>query len=93
MCTACSCTTNAVTTGASADAASPEQPGHTSEFKVTGMTCGHCVSSVTEEIEQIDGVGEVSVDLGTGAVTVTADQPVPAAAVTAAIRRAGYQIA
>lgn len=93
MCTACSCTTDAVTTGASADAASSEQHVHTSEYTVTGMTCGHCVSSVTEEIQQIDGVNDVSVDLGTGAVTVTADQPVPADAVTAAVRRAGYQVA
>lgn len=93
MCTACSCTTtDAVTTGASADAAGVEQPGHTSEFTVTGMTCGHCASSVTEEIKQIDGVDDVSVDLGTGAVTVTADQPVSADAVDAAVRRAGYQV-
>lgn len=93
MCTACSCTTDTPTTGADADAAHAAKPGHTGEFTVTGMTCGHCVSSVTEEIQQIGGVRDVSVDLGTGAVTVTADRPVSADAVTAAVRRAGYQLA
>ena len=93
MCTACSCTTDTPTTGTDTDAAHPAQPGHTSEFTAIGMTCGHCVSSVTDEIQQIDGVRDVSVDLGTGAVTVTTDRPVPADAVTAAVRRAGYQVA
>ena len=47
----------------------------TTIYTVTGMTCGHCVSAVTEEISAIDGVGDVRVDLGSGAVTVTSDAP------------------
>jgi copper chaperone CopZ len=42
-----------------------------STYTVTGMTCGHCVASVTEEISELDGVTDVAVDLPTGAVTVT----------------------
>jgi len=62
-------------------------------FTVTGMTCGHCVASVTEEVQEIPGVSDVKVVLETGALTVTSDQPVDAAAVQAAVEEAGYQLA
>ena len=39
----------------------------TSTYTVTGMTCGHCGASVTEEITEIEGVTDVVVDLPTGA--------------------------
>lgn len=91
MCTACSCTTE-TTTDSSAEAAAAA-PDEVSGFTVTGMTCGHCVSSVTEQIQQIDGVRDVAVDLATGGVTVTANPPVSADAVAAAVREAGYQVA
>ena len=42
----------------------------TASYTVTGMTCQHCVASVTEEIGEISGVTDVAVDLPTGAVTV-----------------------
>lgn len=63
-----------------------------SEYTVSGMTCGHCVSSVTEEVGEISGVHEVDVDLATGKVTVTSDGPVPADVVRAAVTEAGYQL-
>lgn len=95
MCTACSCTTDATTATieTDSDAALAEQSGHTSEFTVMGMTCGHCVGSVTQEVQQINGVRDVLVDLETGALTVAADQPLQREAVTAAVRRAGYDVA
>ncbi len=64
-----------------------------STYTVTGMTCGHCVASVTEEVQEIPGVSDVQVVLETGALTVTSDQPVDAAAVQAAVEEAGYQLA
>jgi len=64
----------------------------TSTYIVTGMTCGQCVNSVSEEVGQIAGVREVDVDLPTGTVTVTADHPVEDAAVRAAVAEAGYQV-
>jgi copper chaperone CopZ len=64
-----------------------------STYTVTGLTCGHCVASVTEEISEIDGVTGVVVDLPTGAVTVTSDRPVDDADVRAAVEEAGYQLA
>lgn len=62
-------------------------------YTVSGMTCGHCVASVTEEITEIDGVTDVAVDLPTGAVTVTSDEPLDQARVRAAVEEAGYQLA
>ena len=35
----------------------------TATYTVTGMTCGHCVSAVTEESPQLPGVTDVDVDL------------------------------
>jgi copper chaperone CopZ len=64
-----------------------------STYTVTGMTCGHCVASVTEEITEIDGVTDVAVDLPTGAVTVTSKQPLDTAQVRAAVEEAGYKLA
>ncbi len=63
-----------------------------SVYTVTGMTCEHCVASVTEEVSEIDGVTEVAVDLPTGAVTVISSKPVDAADVRAAVEEAGYRI-
>jgi copper ion binding protein len=65
----------------------------TQTFTVTGMTCGHCVASVTEEVSEIAGVENVDVTLETGKVTVTSAEPVDTAAVRAAVEEAGYQLA
>ncbi len=62
-------------------------------YTVTGMTCGHCVASVTEEVQEIPGVEAVTVDLPTGAVTVTSAAPLDDDAVRAAVEEAGYQLA
>ena len=64
----------------------------TRTFTVQGMTCGHCVASVTEEVQQISGVEHVDVVLETGAVTVTSSQPLDDTAVRAAVEEAGYQL-
>jgi copper chaperone len=66
---------------------------HTSSFTVTGMTCAHCVASVTEEVQEIPGVTAVDVDLASGALSVTSSRPVDAAAVRAAVTEAGYGLA
>jgi copper chaperone len=65
----------------------------TRTFTVQGMTCGHCVSSVTEEVQEIPGVESVDVLLETGAVTVTSNEPLDDSAVRAAVEEAGYQLA
>jgi copper chaperone len=63
-----------------------------STWTVTGMTCGHCVASVSEEIAEIDGVEAVDVVLETGDVTVTSTAPLDRAAVRAAVEEAGYAL-
>lgn len=65
----------------------------TATYTVTGMTCQHCVSSVTEELSAVNGVTEVSVALETGAVTVTSDRELSRNEVLAAVDEAGYQLA
>ncbi|QZY29200.1 heavy-metal-associated domain-containing protein [Nocardioides coralli] len=65
----------------------------TATFAVTGMTCGHCVASVTEEVSEIAGVEHVDVSLETGALTVTSRQSLDEADVRAAVEEAGYQLA
>ena len=66
---------------------------NTTTWTVTGMTCGHCVASVTEELLEVDGIETVEVDLSTGAVTVTSAGPVDRAEVAAAVDEAGYALA
>ncbi|NHA01498.1 heavy-metal-associated domain-containing protein [Nocardioides sp. W3-2-3] len=65
----------------------------TSTWTVTGMTCGHCVASVREEVEEIAGVESVEVTLESGAVVVTSAEPVTREAVEAAVAEAGYALA
>lgn len=64
----------------------------TAAYTVSGMTCGHCVKSVTEEVGAIDGVKDVTVELETGKVTVTSAAPLPLAAVESAVDEAGYTL-
>lgn len=66
--------------------------GATSTWQVTGMTCGHCVASVTEELLEIPGVEDVHVTLESGEVVVTSTAPVDPAAVEAAVSEAGYAL-
>lgn len=62
-------------------------------YTVTGMTCGHCVASVTEEVQEIDGVTDVQVDLASGTLTFTSAAPVTREQVDAAVTEAGYALA
>lgn len=64
----------------------------TKTYTVTGMTCSHCVDAVGAEVGRIPGVTDVRVDLPTGVVTVTGEQPVDDA-VAAAVDEAGYEVA
>jgi copper ion binding protein len=64
-----------------------------SSYTVNGMTCGHCVSSVTEEVGRISGVSGVAVDLPTGRLTITSTAPVALGDVRAAVAEAGYELA
>ncbi|KAB1908730.1 heavy-metal-associated domain-containing protein [Micromonospora tulbaghiae] len=61
-------------------------------YQVNGMTCGHCVNSVSTELSALPGVTDVQVDLAGGRVTVTSQNPLDANAVRAAVDEAGYDL-
>lgn len=65
------------------------------ELSVSGMTCEHCVKSVTEELAEIYGVNGVDITLnpeGVSSVVVLSDAPLDKAHVAAAIEEAGYAL-
>ena len=59
---------------------------------VLGMTCEHCVNSVSEELLKIAGVTDVKVDLETGDVDIASNAQIPQPAIEAAISEAGYEL-
>ncbi|HSD77734.1 MAG TPA: copper ion binding protein [Solirubrobacteraceae bacterium] len=63
----------------------------TTEYRVKGMTCEHCVASVSEEVGELAGVESVDVELATGRLVVVGD--VAAEDVRAAVDEAGYEVA
>jgi copper chaperone len=68
----------------------------TTTYGVTGMTCGHCVAAVTEEIGKLAGVEKVEVDLvagGTSTVRVDSAAELDEARVRDAVDEAGYELA
>ncbi len=64
----------------------------TQTYTVTGMTCGHCVSSVEEEVRELPGVTAVQVELGSGRLTVLSEAPLDEQLVRGAVEEAGYQL-
>jgi copper chaperone len=64
----------------------------TTTYAVEGMTCEHCVRSVTEEVSEVAGVASVAVDLTSGRLVVEGSG-VDDAAVRAAVDEAGYSVA
>ena len=64
----------------------------TETYTVTGMTCGHCVQAVTDELIRLPGVRDVRVDLNSGQVTVESDGMLPLDEVRVAVDEAGYAL-
>ena len=65
----------------------------TETYTVTGMTCDHCSRSVSAEVSAVADVTAVDVDLPTGKVTVTSEQPVSTGTIREAVEEAGYTLA
>jgi copper chaperone len=67
----------------------------TETYQVTGMTCGHCVASVTEELSELPAVTQVEIALnpgGSSTVTVHSTETLTTDEVRAAITEAGYEL-
>lgn len=64
----------------------------TSTYTVVGMTCGHCVASVREEVTEVPGVETVDVELESGRLTVTSGEPLADDLIEAAVVEAGYRL-
>lgn len=69
------------------------ESNHEATYVVSGMSCEHCVRSVTEEVSELDGVSDVTVDLSSGRVTVTSTDPLSRDSVRGAVAEAGYELA
>ena len=63
----------------------------TSEYRVSGMSCGHCEAAIRSEVAQIPGVYDVTVSAATGRLLVTSTQPIDADAILGAVDEAGFQ--
>jgi copper chaperone len=87
---------SATTEESSMNDTSPNSTSDTAAYSVSGMTCGHCASAVTEELRRLDGVIDVAVELNPGAlstVTITSTSPIAEDAVRSAVDEAGYELA
>ncbi|GAA1049102.1 heavy-metal-associated domain-containing protein [Arthrobacter russicus] len=68
---------------------------HTTTVSISGMTCGHCVNSVTEELSSIAGVENVDVELNAGGIstaTISSSSELSDAEVGEAVAEAGYLV-
>ncbi|MET0734096.1 MAG: cation transporter [Microbacterium sp.] len=63
------------------------------EFRVTGMSCGHCESSVRAEVGRLDGVESVEVSAQSGLLRIESAGALADADVLAAVDAAGYEAA
>ena len=63
----------------------------TTEYQVTGMTCGHCEMSVRDEVGRIGAIEQIDVSAATGKLLITTQEPIDDAAVLAAVDEAGYR--
>jgi copper chaperone CopZ len=61
-----------------------------SVVKVKGMSCQHCVKSVTEVMEAL-GAKDVSIDLLSGDVTYNEDAPISKDAIKEAVTKIGFE--
>ena len=63
----------------------------TTEYQVTGMSCGHCEMAVRREVGRIAGVENIEVSAADGSLVITASTPIDDASVIAAVDEAGYR--
>ncbi|MFO7597034.1 MAG: heavy-metal-associated domain-containing protein [Desulfocurvibacter africanus] len=62
------------------------------QITVKGMRCQHCVKSVIQALEALDGIGKVKVDLASGVAMYETSKPVDKATVRKAIMDVGFEV-
>ena len=65
----------------------------TTEYLVTGMSCGHCEHAIRQEVAEVPGVTGIEVSAGTGLLRVGHAAPIDDDAILAAVDEAGYTAA
>ncbi|MCK5228387.1 MAG: heavy-metal-associated domain-containing protein [Desulfobulbaceae bacterium] len=61
-------------------------------IKIKGMSCQHCVASVTKALEEIDGISQVKVDLEKGEAAFMESDPVASEVIKNAITVIGFEV-
>ena len=61
-------------------------------IKIKGMSCQHCVSSVTKALSAIAGISDVNVSLEKGEATFTESSPVSKETIKDAITKIGFEV-
>ena len=61
-------------------------------LKVKGMSCQHCVMSVTKALGQLEGVKNVEVNLSKGEVRFDNTKDIASNRIEKAIQDAGYEV-
>lgn len=67
----------------------------TTEIKISGMTCSHCVASVTEELKEVSGISNIDIILdaqGISTAVLTSTAPLDHAILREAVGEAGYAV-
>jgi len=62
----------------------------TVEYKVTGMSCGHCEASVRGEVSKLAGIEDIQVSAAAGTLRIVSSAELADDAVIAAVDEAGY---
>ena len=63
-----------------------------STVKIKGMTCQHCVGSVTKALSEVEGITDVQVDLDKGEATFKENSPVSEQTIKDAITKIGFEV-
>ena len=61
-------------------------------IKIKGMSCGHCVASVTQALKDVEGITDVEVVLEKGEASYQESRPVPLETIKNAISSIGFEV-
>ncbi len=61
-------------------------------IKIKGMSCNHCVTTITKVLNNIKGIKNVKVSLEKGEATFDEEKPVDMELIKQQIKKAGYEV-